>query len=142
MQTSSKGIAFIESHEGVVLKSYRCPAGRWTIGTGITTASGVAKVTAGMTITRQQASELLHKALRRNYEPRVARAMPGAKQNEFDGGTSFDFNTGAIHKAGWVKLWRTKAAASKIRAALGQWKKGGGRVLPGLVRRRAEEPRR
>jgi lysozyme len=139
MQTSPKGIVFLEAHEGVVLKAYRCPAGRWTIGTGITSAAGVGKVTAGMTITRERASQLLATALRRNYEPRVAKAMPKAKAHEFDGGVSFDFNTGAIDRAGWVKLWLKNATKKAIRASLGQWRKGGGKVLPGLVRRRAEE---
>lgn len=139
MQTSPKGIAFLEAHEGVVLKAYRCPAGRWTIYTGLTSAAGVGKITAGMTITREQGSKMLAAALRHNYEPRVAKAMPNAKQHEFDGGTSFDFNTGRIHNAGWVALWRNSAAARAIRESIGQWRKGGGKVLPGLVRRRAEE---
>jgi len=137
-QTSPKGIAFLESHEGVVLKAYRCPAGRWTIGTGLTAASGVITPKAGMTITRGQASEFLAKALRRNYEPAVATALPGAKQHEFDGAVSFHFNTGAIGRASWVKAW-TKRDWPKVRSGLLAWVKGGGKVLPGLQRRRAEE---
>lgn len=43
MQTTSedKGIPFLEAHEGVALTAYRCPAGKWTIGAGLTAASGV-----------------------------------------------------------------------------------------------------
>lgn len=139
MQISPQGIAFIESHEGVVLKAYRDPVGVLTIGAGLTSASGVVKVKPGMTITREEASGLLALALRQNYEPSVSAAMPGAKQHEFDAGVSFDFNTGAIRKATWVKRWRGKAAPAQIRAGLLAWNKGGGRVLPGLVRRRSEE---
>lgn len=138
MQTSPKGIAFMEGHEGVVLKAYRCPAGVWTIGSGLTSNSGVVKVVAGMTITRAQASQLLATALRRNYEPRVVKAMARAKQHEFDGGVSFDFNTGAIHRASWVKAWAAKNW-SGVQSGLNAWVKGGGRVLPGLQRRRREE---
>ena len=139
MQMSDKGLAFLEAHEGVVLKAYRDPVGVWTIGAGLTSASGVITVKPGMIITREEASRLLREALRRNYEPRVAKAMPGAAQNECDAGVSFDWNTGAIHKATWVKRWRAKAKAELIRAGLMAWTKGGGRVLPGLKRRRAEE---
>lgn len=138
--TSSKGVAFIEAHEGKVLKAYRCPAGKWTIGYGLTAASGVIDPKPGMTITAGQATDLLRQALRRNYEPAVVRAMPGAAGHEFDGGVSFHFNTGAIGRASWVPAWRARdwpGVAAKIML----WNKGGGKVLPGLARRRQEELR-
>jgi lysozyme len=139
MQLSDKGLAFLEAHEGVVLKAYRDPVGVWTIGAGLTSASGVVKVRPEMILTKDEASRLLREALRRNYEPAVAKAMPGAAQNEFDAGTSFHWNTGAIAKATWVKRWLAKAQASLIKAGLMAWTKGGGKVLPGLKRRREEE---
>jgi len=139
MQTSDDGIAAIELEESVVLKAYRDAVGVWTIGAGLTAASGVVKPTAGMVITRERASALLQLALKQNYEPGVARAMPTAAQHEFDAGVSFHFNTGAIARATWVKLWWSKAAPAAIRASLAQWNKGDGKVLPGLVKRRARE---
>lgn len=138
MQTSAKGVAFLERHEGVVLRAYRCPAGVWTIGAGLTAASGVVKPFAGMAISRAEATRLLQDALRRNYEPAVARVMPGAKENEFDAGVSFHFNTGAIGRASWVKRWLDRDWAG-VAAGLKAWNKGGGKVLPGLVRRRIDE---
>lgn len=138
MQTSAKGRAEIKLHEGEVLKAYRCPANILTIGVGLTSASGVIKVRPGMTITREESDRLLTLALNRNYEPRVAKAMPNAKQHEFDGGVGFDFNTGAIHKASWVKAWRMQDWVM-VEERLKLWKKGGGKVLPGLVRRREAE---
>lgn len=139
MQTSARAIAALEHEEGVVLRAYLCPAGKWTIGAGITSAAGVGKVTAGMVITRAQATNMLQEALRRNYEPRVGKAMSRAKQNEFDAGVLFDFNTGAIHKASWVARWRAKASRAAIWAKFKLWNKGGGKVLPGLVKRRERE---
>ena len=136
--TSPMGIEFLERHEGVVLKAYRCPAGVWTIGAGLTSASGVVKVTPGMRITHDAARGLLAKALARNYEPRVRRAVPGANQHEFDAAVSFDFNTGAIHRASWVKAF-ARRDWNAVRSGLAAWRKGGGKVLPGLVRRREEE---
>ncbi|TNF21856.1 MAG: lysozyme [Rhodobacteraceae bacterium] len=138
MKTSPKGIAFLERHEGVVLKAYRDPVGIWTIGAGLTKASGVVVPKAGMQITRSEASRLLSLAFGRNYEPAVERAMPKASQHEFDGGVSFHWNTGAIKRASWVKAWRSGDWA-RVLSGLRAWRKGGGKVLPGLVRRREEE---
>lgn len=139
MQTSARAIATLEVEEGVVLRAYRCPAGVWTIGAGLTSASGVVKVTPGMEITRATATSLLQEALRKNYEPRVKAAMPKAKQHEFDAGVLFDYNTGAIHRASWVKLWKVTAGRAAIWAKYSLWNKGGGKVLPGLVKRRERE---
>lgn len=147
MRTSAEGLAFLQAHEGVALKAYRDPVGVWTIGAGLTAASGVVKPHAGMILSAREASELLDAALKRNYEPAVASAMTYLKgstvvtpsQTAFDAGVSFHFNTGAIGKATWVKRWRAKAQAAAIRAGLVAWNKGGGRVLPGLTRRRKEE---
>lgn len=138
MQTSKKGVEFLERHEGVVLKAYRDPVGILTIGAGLTKASGVINPKPGMRISRQEASELLAKSLKQNYEPAVNRTMATANQHEFDGALSFHFNTGAIHRASWVKAWKAKDWADTERR-IKLWKKAGGRVLPGLVRRRHEE---
>lgn len=138
MGVSHEGVKFIERHEGVVLKAYRDVAGVWTIGAGLTAASGVVTPKHGMKISKQEASRLLRLALARNYEPAVRREMPGASQSAFDGGVSFHFNTGAIGRASWVDAWRRRNLPL-MRDRLGKWVRGGGRVLPGLQRRRKEE---
>ena len=140
MQTTSehKGIPFLEAHEGVVLTAYRCPAGRWTIGAGLTAASGVVTPRAGMTITRAEARRLLSQALSRNYEPAVRQALGPVPQHAFDGAVSFHFNTGAIGRATWVRSYRAGDWIG-VRSRLALWNNGGGRVLPGLKRRRREE---
>lgn len=91
-----------------------------------------------MVITKDEASRLLGEALTRNYEPAVRAALPGARQQDFDGAVSFHFNTGAIGRASWVKAW-AKRDWQKVQAKLALWNKGGGKVLPGLKRRRDEE---
>lgn len=147
MQTSAKGVAALEAEEGVVLRAYLCPAGRWTIGAGLTAASGVVAPKAGMVITGAEATNLLQRALREKYEPTVETAMARVagstvtrpKQHEFDAGVSFHWNTGAVGKASWVRKWLANAAPHDIRAALLLWNKGGGKVLPGLVARRHRE---
>lgn len=138
MEVSHDGLSFLERHEGVVLTAYRDAGGVLTIGAGLTASSGVIVPKPGMTITAEEASRLLKLALQRNYEPAVRRAMPGADQCEFDGGVSFHFNTGAIDRASWVKAL-LKGDGNGVRSGLMLWVKGGGRVLPGLKRRRLEE---
>lgn len=147
MQTSHKGVAALEQEEGVVLRAYRDVVGVWTIGAGLTAASGVVTPKAGMVISREEATALLQKALRERYEPSVEIAMTRTDkapverplQHEFDAGVSFHWNCGTIRKATWVKLWKAKASRQTIRASLMQWNKGGGKVLPGLTYRRERE---
>ncbi len=139
MRTSERGIGFLKRHESVVLRAYRDPVGVWTVGAGLTAASGVVDPGPGMVITEVEADRLLALALDK-YERRTGRAMPGAAQPAFDGGVSFDFNTGAIHRASWVPAWASGNMA-KMREQLMRWNRGGGRVLPGLTRRREAEAR-
>jgi lysozyme len=135
---SAAGLEQLIAEEGEVLRAYRDIAGVWTIGVGLTAASGVVTPKAGMTITRPESRALLAKALARRYEPAVAVAMPGAASHEFDGGVSFHFNTGAIGRASWVAAWRRGDRAA-VRTGLAAWNKAGGRVVEGLSRRRARE---
>lgn len=147
MHVSPQGLDALEQEEGVVLRAYRDVVGVVTIGAGLTAASGVIKPKIGMVITRDEATALLQKALANNYEPGVEMAMARTDktpverplQHEFDAGLSFHFNTGAIRKATWVKLWKTRAHHLAIRASLMQWNKGGGKVIPALTHRRERE---
>jgi len=138
VQTSPKGLAFLTRHEGVVLRAYRDVAGVWTIGAGLTATSGVVKPAHGMQISRDEADRLLGLALARQYEPDVARAMPNARQHEFDGAASFHFNTGAIGRAKWVGRWRA-GDDEGVEAGLGGWVRARGKVVAGLVARRRAE---
>lgn len=149
MQTSAQGVAALELEEGVVLRAYRDVAGVWTIGAGLTAASGVVRPKAGMVISAAEATNLLQQALRTNYEPTVEVAMSrvsygGAaierpKPHEFDAAVSFHWNTGAIKSASWVKQWLAKAGRATVVESLKKWNKGGGKVLPGLTARRERE---
>lgn len=135
---SSVGLEQLIAEEGEVLRAYRDVAGVWTIGVGLTAASGVVIPKAGMELTRAESRALLARALADRYEPAVAAAMPAAKAHEFDGGVSFHFNTGAIGRASWVRAWR-RDERSAARAGLAAWNKVGGRVVAGLSQRRCRE---
>lgn len=59
-------------------------------------------------------------------------------QGQFDAMVSFHYNTGAIFKATLTKLHRARQFAAAARE-FDKWNKAGGRVMKGLVRRRAAE---
>lgn len=138
---SPKGQAVTVHHEAVVLRAYRCPAGHWTIGVGHTSMAGPPHVYPGMVITYEEAMEIFRADVRR-FVARVRRDFDATlgpdPQAAFDGAVSFDFNTGRIHNATWVRLW-AKGETAVSRASFMQWTRGGGRVLRGLVRRREDE---
>lgn len=140
---TAKGITATKSFEGRALKAYRDAVGVWTIGYGITNYDEFAvkylgkPIGAGMVITDEQADYLLVESLRHKYLPRVEKHLGSqATDGEFDAAGSFDFNTGAVHKASWVPKCR---AHQDYKAGLLSWNKAGGKVLRGLVRRRERE---
>jgi lysozyme len=139
MRTSDKGIAFIADCEGIVTRAYRDPAGVWTIGVGHTAAAGPPVPQSGMAITCAQAMALLADDLAA-CEARVAAVLGDVAQSVFDGAVSFEFNTGAIGRASWVRALRNGDRAA-VEAGLLKWVKARGRTLPGLVRRRQAEAR-
>lgn len=137
MTIRQQALDFIEDHEGVVLRAYPDPVGILTVGIGHTSAAGPPRVVPGMTITRAEALSIFARDIVR-YEARVRAELPGAPEHVIEGGTSFDFNTGAIVKASWPDSYKVgKMAAAET--TLKQWNKASGRVLPGLTRRRNEE---
>ena len=104
MRTSTKGLMEIISHEAIVLRPYRDVAGVWTIGIGHTAAAGPPDpALPGLELSLGDAIALFRRDLAR-YEDRVSRAFTVAlAQHEFDAAVSFDFNTGGIDKADWVR---------------------------------------
>lgn len=140
MKTSPAGIALIQQFEGRRLEAYKCPAGVWTIGYGHTSAAGKPDVKPGMVITRQEANDILVRDLVR-YEDAVDRLVKvPLTQNQFDALVSFTFNVGEAALAKSTLLKRLNADDyDAVPAELMKWTKGGGRELPGLVRRRRAE---
>jgi lysozyme len=140
MKTSDHGIAIIKQFEGCKLKAYRCPAHILTIGYGHTTAAGLPEVTEGMTITQDEAVRILASDLGKFEEAVDGMVTVGLSQGQFDALVSFAYNcgTGALKKSTLLK----KVNAEDWDACPAEFMKytrGGGKVLPGLVRRRKAE---
>lgn len=137
MQVSPQGVQFIANQEGIVTRAYRDVAGVWTVGVGHTAAAGGIRPYAGLTITRDQAMSILADDLRKCEGPVTAR-LGEVPQYAYDGGVSFEFNTGAINRATWVDCYKAGDRAG-TRSHLMEWVKAGGRTVAGLVHRRAAE---
>lgn len=144
-RVSDKGLALIRRFEGLArlrpdgrVEAYPDPGtggAPWTIGWGAT-GPGIGPDTVW---TREEADARLEADLIR-YAADVARAVGSAptSQDQFDALVSFHYNTGAIARA---TLTRRHRAGDHAGAAteFARWVRAGGRVLPGLVRRREAE---
>lgn len=141
--TLDAAAALCRHFEGLYLRPYLCPAGVWTIGYGSTFYENGRRVQPDdPAITRERAEELLMWELR-GCAASVRRLCPGlasAAPNAFQAIVDYTFNLGAgrlqtstlrrrLNAGDWV------GAAAELR----RWVRGGGRVLPGLVRRREAE---
>jgi GH24 family phage-related lysozyme (muramidase) len=138
---SNPGIdALVKKFEGCRLKSYRCPANVLTIGFGHTSAAGTPEVPEGLTITQQEAEEILRRDLRK-YETGVeALVKVDLNQHQFDTLVDFAYNAGLGNLKTSTLLRKVNARDfDAVPSELMKWTKGGGKTLPGLVKRRQAE---
>ncbi len=145
------GIALIKRFEGCarlrsdgLVEAYPDPATGgepWTIGWGATGRDHFhgGRIGPDTRWTQAQCDERLAEDLVR-YAAEVAAALEGAptSPNQFDALVSFHYNTGAIARA---TLTRKHVAGDHEGAAreFARWNRAAGRVLKGLVNRRAAE---
>lgn len=136
MTVSDEGLDLIKSFEGCRLTAYRDAAGVWTIGYGHTGPD----VVPGGTITQQEADALLQADVNRFASGVEALVEVPMTQEQFDALVSFAYNIG-LSAFGQSTLLRLLNAEDYDGAAnqFQRWVHGGGKVLPGLVRRREAE---
>ena len=141
MQMSQEGIdALLKKFEGCKLKAYRCPAGILTIGYGHTSAAGSPAVMEGMTITQKQADDILRYDLVKFETAVFGMVQQPLDQHQFDVLVDFAYNAGIGALKTSTLLKKVNAAAFEaVPTELMKWTKGGGKVLPGLMRRRQAE---
>ena len=133
MNISIVGLDLIKKYEGCRLSAYKDSTGVLTIGYGHT--SGVKE---GQTITQAQADIYLRADVA-NAEKYVNKhhAHYNFNQNQYDALTSFTFNLGG---GNLTKLTNSdKRTIKEISEKIPAYNKAGGKVLNGLVKRRAEE---
>ena len=141
MKTSDMGLSLIKSFEGFSAKPYLCPAGVPTIGYGATYYPDGRRVTMqDRPVTVAQATAMLRSMLA-SYEAGVSRyVLVPLTQGQYDALVSFAYNLGlaALKSSTLLRLvnardWRGAAAQFP------RWNRAGGKVLPGLTRRREAE---
>lgn len=132
--TNEGGIALIKASEGLRLSAYR-NGSHWLVGYGH--GEGV---TRGTTITKRQADAFLNADLR-SCEHAVGKVVTvPVTQNEFSAMVSFCFSIGTLglSKSSIVKSLNARDRTGAADAFL-MWVKGGGKVIPDLVKRRKAE---
>lgn len=134
MKISDRGIALIKKFEGCKLTAYKAvPTEKyWTIGYGHYGSD----VQPGMAITQYQADLFLLLDCEK-FEKKVEKynAKYHWTQNEFDALVSFAYNIGSIDQLTDNGKRTKQQIADKIPA----YNKAGGKVLPGLTKRRTAE---
>ncbi|HEY0412948.1 MAG TPA: lysozyme [Allosphingosinicella sp.] len=109
----------------------------WTIGYGTTGAD----VKKGLVWTQKQCDDRFAKDLP-NFGAKVAALLGTSKttQNQYDAMVSFAYNLGVNALRDSTLLKKHKAGDyANVPAEFNKWVHGGGKVMPGLVTRRAAE---
>jgi len=135
MKISKTGVALIQEFEGLELESYQDSVGIWTIGYGTTR-----NIHEGMVITEGQATQFLEKDVSETEQAVNNMTSYPINQNQFDALVSFAYNVG-------ITALRSSTLMRKLNAGdvdgaaneFQRWVRAGGKVLPGLVRRREAE---
>ena len=152
MKVSQQCKDMIKHHEGVRYKPYRCPAKLWTIGVGhvLYPAQGALpldqrdafqlKPEHNRTFSKDEVDGILSADLQR-FEAGITKLFPMVlTPGQNDALVSFAFNLGL----GGVQrsTLRQKVLRGEIEEASNEFLKftrGGGKILPGLVKRRQDE---
>jgi lysozyme len=132
---SEEGISLIKKFEGCELRSYQDAVDVWTVGYGHTK-----DVKPGQMITKEEAEEMLIEELT-EYCSYVETAVEvPLHQNQFDALVSWTYNLGPTNLNSSTMLKKLNAGEYEdIPEQIKRWNKAGGKVLPGLERRRLAE---
>lgn len=145
-RTSQNGIELVKRFEGLhrvqpdgTVSSYRCPAGKWTIGYGSTRG-----IRSGMKFTVEQCEERLLEDLRDTEAAVKRNVLVPLSQVQFDALVSWTFNLGEGNlRASTLLKKLNKGDYLSVPSEMIKWNKatvnGTKQVLPGLTRRRAAE---
>jgi len=140
MQISNKGLDLIKNEEQFRSKPYLCPAKIPTIGYGCTFYANGKKVSLNdKSISKEEAAQLLIAVIDREFDINPLIKV-NITQNQFDALTSFAYNVGIgnfINSTLLKKLNEKDFKGASLEFP--KWIRAGGKVLKGLVNRRAKE---
>lgn len=154
LKTGPRALSLIRHFETCKLKAYKCPAGKWTIGDGLTyyprSFRDGRRVQPGDILTEAEAERCFKELLAQDFEPVVIKFLGAAPTTpaQFGALVSFAWNCGTDDDIDLIPeglgdstLLKHHLAGRYQQAADAflSWVNGGGRRLPGLVRRRNAE---
>lgn len=141
MKSSDDCLTLIKSSEGFSAEPYLCPAGKPTKGFGSCfNEDGTPVTMQDDPVTEDEAEDLLRATLVK-YEDAVNEMVEvDLTQGQFDALVDFSYNigSGALRKSTLLKLLND-GDYEGAGLEFCKWVKGGGRTLPGLVKRRTVE---
>lgn len=141
MKVSEQCIKMIKHHEGFRRKPYQDPIGLWTVGVGHLIEDGKKLPKEwNRELSDEEVDDLLYKDLKR-FEAGIERLTKvSLTQGQFDALVSFSFNVGLGNFQS--STLRSKLNREDYKGAseeFPKWRRAGGKILPGLVKRRADE---
>ena len=134
-------LSIIKKYEGLKLEAYICPAGVATVGFGSTFYPDGRRVKLGDKITIQEAESILLHDIKR-FEKEVRNSVKiEITNNQLSALISFTYNVGAsaFRKSTLLRKVNANPTDLTIHNEFMRWTRAGGKVLPGLVKRRSEE---
>ena len=138
---NDRGIEMVKSFEGLALRPYVCAGGVNSVGYGATRSSNSRPFNLDMEpITKAEAETLLIRDLD-SSEGWVSRLIKTAlTENQYSALTSFTFNVGAgALQRSTLRMKLNRGEYQNAADGFPKWRIAGGRILAGLVRRRAAE---
>lgn len=126
LRTTELGLTLIRAFEGCKLKAYKCPAGKWTVGYGHTSAAGGLAVGPTTTLSSKAEAEKLLAADIDRFEDHIETLLAGAEieDHQFDALVSLAFNIGVGNFAASTVLKKIKARDfDAVPANLMKWNK-------------------
>jgi len=137
--TNQRGVDLIKGFEGWMACWYKDAAGYPTIGYGHLIKSGE-PYKSGSCISQAQGESLLRSDLSSAENCVNNAAKRALNSNQFSAIVSFTFNLGCGSLQSSTLLQKINAGDfGSVCSELARWNKAGGKVLPGLTRRRAAE---
>lgn len=141
MKCNEYGLDIIKTFEGFSPTPYLCPAGYWTIGYGSTRGLDGKRVTSEHpAISKEQAVTFMQHELRSVELAIKALIRVPLSENQFSALCSFSYNVGTGNLS--ASTLRQRLNRGDTEGAAGEflkWRRAGGVVLAGLVRRREME---
>ncbi len=141
MKTNAQGVKIITNFEGFEAEAYSCPAKVWTIGYGSTRQPDGQKVNASCAaITEPTAKKWLQNDLIK-FENQLKRLVKiELTENQFSALISLIYNIGGGNfKASTLRAKLNRGDYIGAANEFPKWRRAGGRILKGLVLRRAAE---